>query len=361
MKYKKYTHENFLISNWSGGETKQLAIYPSTSEYINRDFIWRLSSATVETEESEFTRLPDYDRVLMVLEGQVVLSYNGEKVVKLSRFEKDSFDGGWKTKSFGKITDYNLMIRKGSSGYLESLTLNEEKEMLDIPVNKEYSKICVGVYCYEGYGVIDFCGNTVMLNPGELLTIDYGMQEIEKTAINVMGTGMVIKSVVQYNEMSLGPEIIPKQKGTFEDFVVASKIAHTNFRGSRYIFKRLNEVWFDEALSKSIKKIDRLFLTFIVGIIGLVLTISWFYQNFNTNIMILGIILWLTIDWAVISPLIYFLILPKPISKHIKPIDSLTIYEKSVFEKEKNTNERVNTILKKYKISGRNVYIDDDK
>ena len=118
MKTYYYKEENFSVSAWSGGQTKELAIYPRGQKYIDRDFIWRLSSATIETEESDFTRLPDYDRVLMVLDGEVVLEYNGERVAKCGTLEQDSFDGAWKTKSYGRITDFNLMVRKGNAGYL---------------------------------------------------------------------------------------------------------------------------------------------------------------------------------------------------------------------------------------------------
>ena len=116
MKTYYYKEENFSVSAWSGGQTKELAIYPRGQKYIDREFIWRLSSATIETEESDFTRLPDYDRVLMVLDGEVVLEYNGERVAKLKTLEQDSFDGAWKTKSYGRITDFNLMVRKGNAG-----------------------------------------------------------------------------------------------------------------------------------------------------------------------------------------------------------------------------------------------------
>ena len=106
--------ENYNTSNWTGGRTKELAIFPAQSKYLDRNFIWRLSSATVETEESDFSKLPDYDRVLMVLEGEVVLSYEGQRVARLKELEQDRFDGAWKTKSFGRITDFNLMVRKGN-------------------------------------------------------------------------------------------------------------------------------------------------------------------------------------------------------------------------------------------------------
>ena len=125
MNYTLYRQEDYNTSQWMGGNTTELAIYPKTSKYLDRNFIWRLSSATIDVEESDFSKLPDYDRVLMVLEGEVVLSYEGQRVARLKALEQDRFDGGWKTKSFGKITDYNLMVRKGSEGYLDVIELEE--------------------------------------------------------------------------------------------------------------------------------------------------------------------------------------------------------------------------------------------
>ena len=128
MKSYLLKEENYNTSRWTGGQTKELAIYPAESKYLDRNFVWRLSSATVETEESDFSRLPDYDRVLMVLDGEVVLSYEGERVARLKELEQDRFDGAWKTRSFGKITDYNLMVRKGNEGYLDLIYPETEKK-----------------------------------------------------------------------------------------------------------------------------------------------------------------------------------------------------------------------------------------
>ena len=61
--------EYFSVSSWSGGTTTQLAIEPENAEYKDRDFLWRVSSATVALEESVFTPLPDYERLIMTLEG----------------------------------------------------------------------------------------------------------------------------------------------------------------------------------------------------------------------------------------------------------------------------------------------------
>ena len=115
MKKILITEDKYKMSKWSGGNTREMAIYPGKADYLDRDFIWRLSSADSDLEESSFTKLPDYDRILMVLEGDVVLTYGGERSVSLKAGDQDAFDGAVKTKCFGKLKkDYNLIYRKGS-------------------------------------------------------------------------------------------------------------------------------------------------------------------------------------------------------------------------------------------------------
>ena len=75
MEYKIYKETDFITSKWTGGTTRQLAIFPQESKYLERNFVWRLSSATCDLEETTFSKLPDYDRVLMVLSGDVVLAH----------------------------------------------------------------------------------------------------------------------------------------------------------------------------------------------------------------------------------------------------------------------------------------------
>ena len=42
--------EEYAVSEWAGGKTTQLYIYPQDSEYAKRNFLLRISSATVECE-----------------------------------------------------------------------------------------------------------------------------------------------------------------------------------------------------------------------------------------------------------------------------------------------------------------------
>ena len=46
------TAGDFQVSTWSGGKTIQIAISPEGAAYADRDFLWRVSSATVELDES---------------------------------------------------------------------------------------------------------------------------------------------------------------------------------------------------------------------------------------------------------------------------------------------------------------------
>ena len=97
---------------WLGGSTTQLAIWPENSIYSDRDFTWRLSTATVDLPESDFTVLPGYERFIMTLDNSVVLSHEGGETVKLSPFSVHRFDGGAATRSAGRCTDFNLMVKR---------------------------------------------------------------------------------------------------------------------------------------------------------------------------------------------------------------------------------------------------------
>ncbi|MBZ9687879.1 HutD family protein [Clostridium estertheticum] len=111
-------------SEWSGGTTTELYIYPEDSLYGQRNFKWRLSSAKVEVEKSTFTSLQGIFRHIMVIEGELLLEHENHHNVALKAFEQDSFSGDWTTTSFGKVTDFNLMLAQGYTGTLESIFLN---------------------------------------------------------------------------------------------------------------------------------------------------------------------------------------------------------------------------------------------
>ena len=107
------TPADYVTTQWSGGATTQLAIAPKGAVYADRDFLWRLSSATVELDESDFTPLPAYDRVISPLRGDMVLAHNGGERLTLHPYEIHDFSGADDTHSWGRCTDFNRMLRRG--------------------------------------------------------------------------------------------------------------------------------------------------------------------------------------------------------------------------------------------------------
>ena len=104
---------DYRVTDWSGGRTTELAIAPEGSLYAERKFLWRFSTATAEVEESTYTSLPDYNRVILSLRGLLRLSHDDTTWRDFAEFEPYAFDGGVTTQARGKVVDLNLMLRKG--------------------------------------------------------------------------------------------------------------------------------------------------------------------------------------------------------------------------------------------------------
>ena len=144
---RKLTKNEYEVSAWSGGTTTQLAIFPPEAKYAERDFLWRVSSAAVALEESDFTALPDYDRLIATLQGEIVLTHNGGAPLRLRPFEVHAFSGADATHSRGRCTDFNLMLRRGrAKGSMEALRLTDKPVPLPSPSKGEWLLL----YCVEG-------------------------------------------------------------------------------------------------------------------------------------------------------------------------------------------------------------------
>jgi environmental stress-induced protein Ves len=175
--------EQQATNKWAGGTTIQLAIYPEDGSYVDRNFDWRLSSAVVELEESVFTKLPGFDRILMVLEGELKLVHEGHHAIDLKPFEKDSFKGEWNTVSYGRARDFNLMIKEGTRGSLEQYkVLQREKLSIDLSgdegIRRHYA-----IYLYKGAVRVNIEGKDLGLQGGDLLLLQWQANE----SISVLG------------------------------------------------------------------------------------------------------------------------------------------------------------------------------
>lgn len=169
MKYSILGSTNYKTSKWQGGKTTELFIFPPEADYQKRNFLFRLSTATVETEKSEFTILDGFFRRLMVLEGKITIKHENRYSRQLNKFESDEFEGGWKTSSEGRCTDFNLMTRGENKGVFKALIVDVNQGITDELI-ENYDWLFV--YIIKGTVRINFDKASEILNEGNLLSIN---------------------------------------------------------------------------------------------------------------------------------------------------------------------------------------------
>lgn len=173
MKISHLTPAQYEVSSWPGGTTTQIAIAPDGALYRDRDFLWRISSASVELDSSDFTLLPEYDRLICVLRGNMRLTHGGGETVTLSPYMVHGFDGGVSTRSEGRCVDFNLMTRKRlCRGSLEALTPKRGERVEIRPKGKNAAIL---IYCREGDGAVIAGDRRERLSAGEaVLAVEAG-------------------------------------------------------------------------------------------------------------------------------------------------------------------------------------------
>lgn len=127
-----------ITSEWSGGTTTELFIYPDDTTYQLRNFDVRISTATVGIEEAAFTSLPGFQRTLLVIHGQLIMKHEkgGETTkIRLESLQQAGFSGDWKTTGYGKVTDFNVMCSSACSSVtvVQKLIENEVIKIVNQP------------------------------------------------------------------------------------------------------------------------------------------------------------------------------------------------------------------------------------
>ncbi len=161
--------KEFKTINWSGGTSTELFIYPPSSDYKQGNFEFRLSTATVEVEKSNFTSLPGVSRKLMILDGEIEITHENQYSKKLTKFDIDTFEGDWKTSSIGKCVDFNLMTRENSKGELSAISLTRNKE-INYPIEGHIEHLIL--YALSGDIIMNINEEIHHLQKGNLLVID---------------------------------------------------------------------------------------------------------------------------------------------------------------------------------------------
>lgn len=184
---KQYVLEpkSFVMSDWSGGKTKELYLFPPTSRYLNRDFEFRLSTASVSLEETTFSDLSGYHRIIMTLDHPMTLiNHTSHKTVDLHPFQAYYFEGSDRIRSIGKCTDFNFIFNDDYCGKLMAITSNND------PICNSQSIQMVYSLCDVTYQIN--YGDKQMLKANHLLVIE---KEPPKKACHIQLTSEKQKDV----------------------------------------------------------------------------------------------------------------------------------------------------------------------
>lgn len=173
LKIEKIKKELQSVSTWAGGTTTQLAIYPKDASYADRSFLWRLSTAVVELEESSFTKLPGFDRYLMLLEGELKVVHREQHTAVLQQYGQDRFKGGWDTTSYGKARDFNLMVKDGCQGSIDHWLIEAEMQVEKDLIQEQGRNCFFACYCFKGGVSVEVKDQKEALEQGDLLLVEF--------------------------------------------------------------------------------------------------------------------------------------------------------------------------------------------
>ena len=397
MNFRINKKEQQKESRWSGGTTLELAIFPEEAVYLDRDFLWRLSTANSDLEESSFTKLPDYDRILMVLEGDVVLAHGDQRSAHLGEGEQDQFDGAVKTRCYGKlIRDYNLIYRKGCLGRMELKKLRDKAAAIDMSPEAVDSVCSYGIFCLDGYTLVSCGEESQMVRPGEQAVIDF--MEGVTDDIRIMGEGScivteVIMAALEDLEEQAAPEGPdgpdgsergqgsgegggpagaggPKTSADGRQTPAASEGGSDYLTSLRLYFGRnrwamilrregRSNIYYDRAMTAALRKLEKWYLAELIWLVGVLLCFAPMLKGLSAGLCLVIAILFTLVHLFGIVPLIYMRVLPRPFADHMKRVSDLNAAERAFHEAEIREDPHFDRLMSKYK-TGDDGYFNDE-
>jgi environmental stress-induced protein Ves len=123
-------HYQQKTTQWSGGTTTELWLWPQGSSYSERTFDIRMSTATINVSESTFSDLTGYTRHLMSLTDPITLFQDQREPYTLTPLTSYIFDGSASMKSMGTATDFNVMVKPWIHGDLQAHTIAANESLI---------------------------------------------------------------------------------------------------------------------------------------------------------------------------------------------------------------------------------------
>ncbi|MEN2488489.1 HutD family protein [Flavobacterium sp. B11] len=157
MNIQLFSKKNTKPSIWSGGLTYEYMIYPKTANYADRDFAFRISSATIEQTPSEFTKFKGYHRYLVMLDNDLDVEVNKEKKAH-EKYEIMEFNSDDEVTSFTKGTDFNWMVSEKISRHKLEIANGNQNCNAEIVILFSFNETVITIdekpYHLEPYDVL---------------------------------------------------------------------------------------------------------------------------------------------------------------------------------------------------------------
>ncbi len=172
--------------SWASGTSTELFVYPPDGDFQTRTFDYRISTATVEVEETNFSDFSGLTRILLILKGKLTLIHEGRYSKELYTFDQDRFDGSWITKSKGKVQDFNVMFNENYDASVLHLALQANKS-LEIALDESKTFLFV----FNGKFEI----NDQLVSAGDL--IEFQNDYPEKMNLFCIESGNIIETIIK--------------------------------------------------------------------------------------------------------------------------------------------------------------------
>ncbi len=155
------------VSSWTGGTTTELIIFPENSSVAEQNFDYRISTAQVLAEKSEFTFFPNYERKLAILDGKLMVQHNQSEWYQLNSGEQTEFKGVWETRSEGQVVDFNVIY---NDKYHSTINWVNHLSLTDFNQGNEV----IGIYCLNGAIQL----NDILLEKGDFINANGDVRSV---------------------------------------------------------------------------------------------------------------------------------------------------------------------------------------
>ena len=226
----------------------------------------------------------------------------------------------------------------------------------------------------DGFGVVTVDGEPVLVKEGERLCITCKVSDLSKVQVHREGVVSSVVDVVneleeeikridsedesgeavyrEYSEEELKEELKRAKQMqtmvTFSDYLYALMLTIKSLRFSDKLFPKLAKKIPLPVLEYASSKISKLYITWIVYLVGLSATLKIAFDNYGSTGIIISVVVWSLIAGFILTPLIYALALPRPIKDYFVDEEELSDEERKAWEKAKSRNPRMERLKKRY-------------